>query len=104
VDEAAAARRGSREARLDDQHRDGDTAEGGTARCHLFSGANPKNLALTLAASASIAEAGLDGVDTGIALAAVRDFMSDNNAVIKMVVLLLLGATMLGDGLAALWR
>jgi threonine/homoserine/homoserine lactone efflux protein len=70
----------------------------------IFSGANPKNLALTLAASASIAEAGLDGVDTGIALAAVRDFMSDNNAVIKMVVLLLLGATMLGDGLAALWR
>ena len=99
----------------------------------MFSGANRKNLALTLAASASIAEAGLDGVDTAIAiavfitlasttvagpvlfyflnadraartLARTREFMSDNNAVIKMIVLLLLGATILGDGLAALWH
>jgi threonine/homoserine/homoserine lactone efflux protein len=99
----------------------------------MFAGANPKNLALTLAASASIAEAGLDGGDTAIAvavfiilasttvagpvlfylagadraarpLAAVKEFMADNNAVIKMVVLLLLGATILGDGLAAIWR
>jgi hypothetical protein len=34
-----------------------------------LSGANPKNLALTLAASASIAEAGLDLADTAIAVA-----------------------------------
>ncbi len=96
-----------------------------------LSGANPKNLALTLAASASIAEAGLDRADTAIAiavfialgsvtvagavlfylvdadraarpLAAVKQFMSDNNAVIMMVVLLLLGAKLLGDGLAVL--
>ena len=94
-----------------------------------LSGANPKNLALTLAAAASIAEAGLDPGDTAIAvavfialgsvtvagsvlfylidadraarpLAAVKQFMSDNNAVIMMVVLLLLGAKLLGDGLA----
>lgn len=98
-----------------------------------LSGANPKNLALTLAASASIAEAGLDRADTAIAvavfialgsvtvagsvlfylldadraarpLAAVKQFMSDNNAVIMMVVLLLLGAKLLGDGLADVWR
>ena len=98
-----------------------------------LSGANPKNLALTLAASASIAEAGLDQADTAIAIAvfialgsltvagsvlfylvdadraagplgAVKQFMSDNNAVIMMVVLLLLGAKLLGDGLADLWR
>lgn len=96
-----------------------------------LSGANPKNLALTLTASASIAEAGLDGADTAIAVAAfvaigsatvagsvllylvdsdraarplgaVKQFMSHNNAVVMMVVLLLLGAKLLGDGLAGL--
>ncbi len=35
-----------------------------------LSGANPKNVALTLAASASIAQAGLDAGDTAIAIAA----------------------------------
>lgn len=98
-----------------------------------LSGANPKNLALTLAASASIAEAGLNSADTAIAVAvfiavgsvtvagsvlfylvdadraarplgAVKQFMSDNNAVIMMVVLLLLGAKLLGDGLGGIWR
>ena len=98
-----------------------------------LSGANPKNLALTLTAAASIAEAGLDTADTAIAvavftllgsitvagsvlfyllagdraarpLAAVKQFMADNNAVIMMVVLLLLGAKLLGDGLAGLWQ
>lgn len=93
-----------------------------------LSGANPKNLALTLAASASISEAGLDPADSALAilvyvalgsitvagsvlffflspgraagpLAAVGQFMSDNSAVIMMVVLLLLGAKLLGDGL-----
>lgn len=96
-----------------------------------LSAANPKNLALTLAASASIAEAGLNRSDTTIAiasfialgsstvigavlfflvdsdradrrLAAVKQFMLDNNAVITMVVLLLLGTKLLGDGLAVL--
>lgn len=93
-----------------------------------LAGANPKNLALTLAASASISEAGLDRADTTLAilvyvvlgsitvagsvllyflspsraarpLAAVGQFMSANSAVIMMVVLLLLGAKLLGDGL-----
>ena len=96
-----------------------------------LSGANPKNLALTLAAAASIAEAGLDQADKAIAIAvfvalgsitvagavlfylvdaeraapaldAIRRFMFENNAVIIMVVLLLLGAKLLGDGLAVL--
>jgi hypothetical protein len=94
-----------------------------------LSGANPKNLALTLAAAASIGEAGLDRADEAIAVAvfvalgsttvagavvfylvdaeraarpldAIRRFMSENNAVIMMVVLLILGAKLLGDGLA----
>ena len=97
-----------------------------------LSGANPKNLALTLAAAASIAEAGLDRATrrspsrcsspwdrsrsrarcsftsstldrAARPLAAVKQFMSDNNAVIMMVVLLLLGAKLLGDGIAVLW-
>ena len=96
-----------------------------------LSGANPKNLALTLAASAAIAHAGLDGTDTAIAvavfvavgsltvvaavlgsllaperaarpLAAVKQFMADNNATIMMVILVLLGAKFVGDGLAGL--
>ena len=37
-------------------------------------------------------------------LAAIKQFMSANNAVIMMVVLLLLGAKLLGDGLAGVWR
>lgn len=94
-----------------------------------LSAANPKNLVLTLAASASIAQAGLDGADEAIAiavfvalgsitvagavlfylldsrraerpLAAMKQFMSDNNAVIMMVVLLVIGAKLIGDGLA----
>jgi hypothetical protein len=96
-----------------------------------LSGANPNNLALTLAAAASVAEARLNQADTAIAIAAfialgsvtvagsvlfylvdadragrplsaVKQFMSDNNVVIMMVVLLLLGAKLLGDGLADL--
>jgi len=35
-------------------------------------------------------------------LEVIKRFMSDNNAVIMMVVLLLLGAKLLGDGLAVL--
>ena len=98
----------------------------------LLSAANPKNLALTLAASASIAEAGLDRLDTAIAIAVfvalgsvtvagsvlfylvspataerplsvVKQFMADNNATIMMVILLLLGAKLLGNGLGGVW-
>jgi len=94
--------------------------------------ANPKNLALTLAASAAIANAELGGADTAIAiatfvaigsisvvgavafylasptraqepLAAVRQFMADNNATIMMVILVILGAKLLGDALAGVW-
>jgi threonine/homoserine/homoserine lactone efflux protein len=96
-----------------------------------LSAANPKNLALTLAASASIAQAGVDGADTAIAVAtfvvigsvtvvgsvvfylaaprraerplgAIKQFMSVNNATIMMVVLLILGFKLLGDGLGGL--
>ena len=97
----------------------------------LLSGVNPKNLALTLAAAASVAQAGLDAVQSAevIAvfviigsltvvgpvlyflfagdratqpLASVKEFMTDNNAVIMMVVLLLLGAKLVGNGIAGL--
>jgi hypothetical protein len=91
----------------------------------------PEEPALILAAAASIAEAGLDQADKAIAIAvfvalgsitvagavlfylvdaeraapaldAIRRFMSANNPVIMMVVLLLIGAKLLGDGLAVL--
>lgn len=97
-----------------------------------LSGANPKNFALTAAAAASIAQAGLDGADTAIAIAAfvvigsltvvgsilyylidadraagplagMKEFMLRHNAVIMMVLLLVLGAKILGDGAAGLW-
>ena len=97
----------------------------------FVSAANPKNLALTLAASASIAQADLDRTDTALAvlvfvaigsmtvvgsvlahlvagaraeapLASIRRFMVDNKATIMMIVLLLLGAKILGDGLSGL--
>jgi len=96
-----------------------------------LSGANPKNLALTIAAAGSIAQAGLGAGQSTIAvavfvvlgsltvagpvvfymlatsaaerpLAAINDFMSDHNAVIMFVVLLVLGAKLLGDGIAGL--
>lgn len=96
-----------------------------------LSGANPKNLALTLAAASSIAQAGLGTGDTAIAiatfvvigsltvagpvlffvvassaaaapLASIKEFMSEHNAVIMFVVLLVLGAKMLGQGVAGL--
>jgi threonine/homoserine/homoserine lactone efflux protein len=96
-----------------------------------LSGANPKNLALTLSATATIAMAGLDGAEEVIAvavfvligslsvlgavlfhamagdratapLASIKDFMTANNAVIMMVILLLLGAKLIGDGLGGL--
>lgn len=97
----------------------------------VLSAANPKNLALTLAASASIAQAGLDTTDETIAVAvfvvigsltvagsvlfflvapgraerplgAIREFMAQNNASIMMVILVILGLKVLGDGLGGL--
>ncbi len=96
-----------------------------------LSAANPKNLALTLAASATIADSGLDGGDEAVAAAvfvaigsvtvvgavlfrllareradapleAVRRFMSEHSAAIMIAVLLVIGAKLLGDGIAAL--
>jgi threonine/homoserine/homoserine lactone efflux protein len=96
-----------------------------------LSGANPKNLALTGAAAATIAEAGLDGGDTAIAIAvfvvvgsltvagpvvyfvvagdraagplnSIKQFMGEHNAVIMVILLLVLGAKLVGDGIAGL--
>jgi threonine/homoserine/homoserine lactone efflux protein len=96
-----------------------------------LSAVNPKNLALTIAAAGSIAQAGLGAGQDTIAvavfvvlgsltvagpvvfsmlatkkaegpLAAIKDVMSDHNAVIMFVVLLVLGAKLLGDGIAGL--
>ena len=97
-----------------------------------LSGVNPKNLALTLAAAASIAQAGLDGGGTAVAIAcfvvigsltvagpvvvlhrrhaagapapleSIKDFMAAHNAVIMMVVLLVLGAKLIGNGITGL--
>jgi threonine/homoserine/homoserine lactone efflux protein len=97
-----------------------------------LSSVNPKNLVLVVSGAAAIAQAGLDGAGTAIAVAvfvaiasavvcgsvlayladaeraerplsALRRFMSDNNAVIMTVVLLLLGAKLLGDGIGEIW-
>lgn len=94
----------------------------------LLSAVNPKNLALTAAAAAGIAQVGLSDGDELVAagvfvviasvsvvgpvlfaliapqraakpLASVEEFMAANNAVIMMVILLVLGAKMLGSGL-----
>jgi threonine/homoserine/homoserine lactone efflux protein len=98
-----------------------------------LSGVNPKNLALTLAAAASIAQVGLSGGQTTIAvvifiviasltvagpvvfyliaptraagsLAGIKEFMSDHNAAIMMAVLLVLGAKLIGNGVGGLGR
>lgn len=93
--------------------------------------ANPKNLLLTLAAAASIAEAGLSAGGDAVAvavfvlvaslsilvpvaaylllgeraatpLAELRDWMARNSAVIMMVVCLVLAAKLVGAGIAGL--
>lgn len=98
-----------------------------------LSGANPKNLALTLSAAAAIANADLDRADSAAAgaafvaigsctvagavlahaiggeratrpLAAIRQFMTANSAAIMMVIFLILGAKVLGEGLSGVWR
>lgn len=95
-----------------------------------LSGLNPKNLALTLAATATIGQTALSGPATAVSigvfvfvgsltvagpvvvylvvpdrsatpLASIKEFMSAHNAAIMMIVLLLLGARLLGKGLAA---
>jgi threonine/homoserine/homoserine lactone efflux protein len=97
----------------------------------ILSAANPKNLALTAAGAAAIAQAGTSGAQSAIAVAvfvvvasitvvgpvvfyliapraadkpldSIKELMSDHNAVIMMVVLLVLGAKLLGQGLGAL--
>lgn len=94
-----------------------------------LSGVNPKNLALTVTASGAIAKADLSGSETAIAvavfvvvgsltvagpvlfyvaaaakasgpLAATKEFMANHNVIIMMVVLLILGAKLIGNGLA----
>jgi threonine/homoserine/homoserine lactone efflux protein len=115
---------------VDGGDRDGPAAQGAGVGLAL-SGANPKNLALTAVAAASIAQAGLDPAGNVAAVAvyvllgslsvvgavlyfliaadravgplnAVRGFMSANNAVIMMVIFLLLGAKLVGDGIAGI--
>lgn len=96
-----------------------------------LSGLNPKNLALTMAAAGSIAQAGLSGGATAGAvaifvaigsvtvagsvifyllagdraigpLASIKQFMADHNAAIMTVVLLILGVKLIGNGIAGL--
>lgn len=95
--------------------------------------ANPKNIVLSAAAATSIVEAGAHGNDLVVSVAvfvvvasvsvigvvvlrlvggawgtaqldALRRFMAQNSVVITVVVLLLLGAKILGDGLIGLGR
>jgi threonine/homoserine/homoserine lactone efflux protein len=97
----------------------------------LLSGVNPKNLALTFAAAATIAEAGLSGGENIVAvatfviigsvsvvgpvlffmvagsratrpLASIKEFMSAHVAVIMMVIFAVLGAKLIGAGIAGL--
>ncbi|WP_421120315.1 GAP family protein [Aquihabitans daechungensis] len=96
-----------------------------------LSGLNPKNLALTLAATATISQAGLSTADSVVAvlvfvilasitvvgsvvfyllaedrarapLAEIKAFMTEHNAVIMVVILVILGAKLLGDGFGGL--
>jgi threonine/homoserine/homoserine lactone efflux protein len=96
-----------------------------------LSAINPKNLALTLAASSAIAQAGMSTGDDVIAvaifviissvtvvgavllyllggdraakpLASMQEFMAQHNSVIMMVILLVLGAKLIGNGWAGL--
>jgi threonine/homoserine/homoserine lactone efflux protein len=95
----------------------------------VLSAANPKNLALTLAASGVIATADLDAADqvwaavtfvaiascsvVGLVLAAlvapratshpldaIREYMAKHSSVIMAVILLLIGAKLVGDAIA----
>jgi threonine/homoserine/homoserine lactone efflux protein len=96
----------------------------------LLSSINPKNLALTFAAAAAIAQAGLSGGESAISIAVfviigsitvagpvlyyllapnsagllgeIKQFMSDHNAIIMFVLFMVLGAKLLGGGIAGL--
>jgi hypothetical protein len=97
----------------------------------VLASANPKNLAFTFSAASSISTVGLIGGDAAVAggafvalasasviaivvahvvagarsataLANIKEFMLANNAVIMMAILVLLGAKVLGDGLAGI--
>jgi len=99
----------------------------------MLSGLNPKNFVLSATAATSMAATGAHGADLVVAMAvfvligsftvigavvvrllggergarlleSVRRFMVANSAVIAMVVLLILGAKVLGDGLGGLGR
>jgi threonine/homoserine/homoserine lactone efflux protein len=99
----------------------------------VLSAVNPKNLALTAAAAASIAQAGVSAGDEVIAVAvfvvlasvtvvgsvvaylvapsrvggpleSLKAFMATHSAVIMMVIFLVLGAKVLGQGLGGLGR
>lgn len=96
-----------------------------------LAGVNPKNLALSVAAAASVGQAGLSGGETAISLAvfvviasvtvagpvvfflaapqraagplqALKDAMAAHNAVIMAVVLVVLGAKLVGNGIGSI--
>ena len=96
-----------------------------------LSAANPKNLALTFSAAASIAQAGLSGGGSAVAIAvfviigsitvagpvlfyvlapdnaagpltSMKEFMSAHNAVIMIVLFVVLGAKLVGNGISGL--
>ncbi len=110
---------------------DGFTPPKAAGLAVVLSAANPKNLALAVSAAATIAQADLSTGDSAVAVAAfvvvgsitvagpvvaylvatersahlladIKGFMTDHNSAIMMAVLLVLGAKMLGGGLAAL--
>jgi heme/copper-type cytochrome/quinol oxidase subunit 3 len=95
----------------------------------LLSGLNPKNLALTIAAATAIAQTGISGGQEAVALAVfiilgsmtilapvavyflmgakakeildgLKEFMGAHNAAIMTVLLLVLGAKLIGDAIA----
>lgn len=98
----------------------------------LFSGPNPKNLALTAAAAMTIAQSGLSGASAWLALLVFvllasitvvgpvlyyllagekaektlntwKSWLSDNNATVMAVLLLVFGVMLIGDGLGGLF-
>lgn len=129
MEEATKGRPKTRDAEVDGDHRHRNTAEGGAARRRALRG-QPKEPGAHPRRCSVHAEARLDQADKAIAIAvfvalgsvtvgavlfyvvdakraarpleAIKRFMSDNNAVIMMVVLLLLGAKLLGDGVGVL--
>jgi hypothetical protein len=99
----------------------------------LFSGVNPKNLILTLAAASAIAQTGIDAREQAVALAVfvvigtlgpglpvamyfalgararhvldeLKAWMAGHNAAIMAVLCLVIGAKLIGDGISGLSR